>query len=78
MEVEVLGRFKGIDKDTRKVLKALEEAGFVIRRAKSGHPMVYKDDVLISTFSGTASDSRAFRNSLAPLKRAGFEWPPRR
>lgn len=40
--------------------------------------MVYKDGVLIATFSGTASDRRAFLNSLAPLKRAGFQWPPRR
>lgn len=72
-----MDKFKGIDKDTRKVLKALEEDGFVVRRAKSGHPMVYKDGVLISTFSGTASDSRAFRNALAPLKRAGFVWPRR-
>ncbi len=73
-----MGKHKGIDKDTRTVLAALEEAGFVIRRAKSGHPMVYKDGVLIATFSGTASDRRAFLNSLAPLKRAGFQWPPRR
>jgi len=68
---------KGIDKDTRKILKAVEEAGFVVRRAKS-HLMVYKDDALITTFSATASDPRAFRNGLAPLKRAGFQWPPRR
>ncbi|AYA23237.1 hypothetical protein C6369_000690 [Rhodococcus rhodochrous] len=72
-----MDKHKGIDKDTRKILKAVEEAGFVVRRAKS-HLMVYKDDALITTFSATASDPRAFRNGLAPLKRAGFQWPPRR
>ncbi|UPW06976.1 hypothetical protein M1C57_24125 (plasmid) [Rhodococcus pyridinivorans] len=72
-----MDKYKGIDKDTRKILKAVEEAGFVVRRAKS-HLMVYKDDALIATFSATASDPRAFRNGLAPLKRAGFQWPPRR
>ncbi|MEV8195428.1 MULTISPECIES: hypothetical protein [Rhodococcus] len=73
-----MDKYKGIDKDTRKILKAVEEAGFVVHRAKSCHLMVYKDDVLITTFSATASDPRAFRNGLAPLKRAGFQWPPRR
>ncbi|WP_213578451.1 hypothetical protein [Rhodococcus sp. USK13] len=67
-----------MDKDTKKVLKALEEAGFTVRYAKNGHPMVYKGDDLITTFSGSASDYRSFRNALAHLKRAGFAWPPRR
>lgn len=40
--------------------------------------MVTRDGELIATFAGTASDWRSIRNSLAPLKRAGFRWPPKR
>lgn len=72
-------RFSGIDQDTKVVLKALEKAGFDIRATKSGHPMVYKDGRMITTFSKTASDRRAFKNALAQIKReTGFQWPPRR
>lgn len=67
-----------MDKDTRKVLQELERQGFAVRISKGGHPMVYKDGVRITTFSGSASDRRSFRNALAPLKRAGFQWPPTR
>lgn len=67
-----------MDKDTRKVLQELERQGFTVRISKGGHPMVYKEGVRITTFSGSASDRRSFRNALAPLKRAGFQWPPAR
>lgn len=71
-------RFRGIDRDTRAVLKALEKAGFEIRSSKNGHPIVYKDGTMITTFSKTASDRRAFKNALGHIKRqTGFQWPPR-
>ena len=41
-----------MDKDTKAVLKALKEAGFEISKSKNGHPMVYKDEKLITTFLG--------------------------
>jgi hypothetical protein len=41
--------------------------------------MVYKDGRMITTFSKTASDRRAFKNALAQIKReTGFQWPSRR
>ena len=71
-------RFRGIDQDTKVILKASEKAGFEIRATKAGLPMVYKDDQLITTFSKTASDRRAVKNALAQIKRqTGFAWPPR-
>lgn len=71
-------RFRGIDRDTTVILKALEKAGFEVRQSKNGHPMVYKDGALITTFSKTASDRRAVKNALAQIKRqTGFQWPPR-
>lgn len=67
------------DKDLRKIIKALEAAGYTIRISRSGHPIVYSaDGERVTTFSGTPGDVRSFRNSLSPLKRRGFQWPPRR
>ena len=67
-----------MDKDLRKVLKALEAEGFEVTVTKRGHYQVAREGRVITTFSGTPSDQRSFRNALAPLKRAGFRWPPRR
>lgn len=67
-----------MDKDLRKIVKALEAQGFEVETTSKGHLVVTRDGVLIATFSGTASDWRSIRNSLAPLKRAGFRWPPQR
>lgn len=67
-----------MDKDLRKIVKALKDQGFDVEVTGKGHLMVTRDGALIATFSGTASDWRSIRNGLAPLKRAGFRWPPRR
>ena len=67
-----------MDKDLRKIVKALEAQGFEVQTTKRGNLAVYRDGALIATFSGSSSDWRAIRNALAPLKRAGFQWPPRR
>lgn len=67
-----------MDKDLRKIIKALEAQGFDVEVSSRGHIIVSRDGSLIATFSGTASDWRSIRNSLAPLKRAGFRWPPQR
>lgn len=67
-----------MDKDLRKMVKALEAQGFEVTVTKRGHLMVSRDGRMIATFSGTASDWRSIRNGLAYLKRAGFRWPPAR
>lgn len=64
-----------MDKDTRKLLKEAEKQGFEVRVTKRGHPMVYLNGRFITGFSGTPGDQRAIRNSLAALRRAGFDWP---
>jgi len=66
-----------MDKDIRKIVKGLRKQGFEVTETTKGHLMVTRDGVLIATFSGTPSDYRAMRNALAPLKRAGFRWPPK-
>lgn len=67
-----------MDKDLRPIVKALKAQGFDVEVTSRGHVMVTRDGELIATFSGTSSDWRSIRNGLAPLKRAGFRWPPRR
>lgn len=67
-----------MDKDLRPIVKALKAQGFDVEVTSRGHVVVTRDGELIATFSGTASDWRSIRNGLAPLKRAGFRWPPRR
>ena len=67
-----------MNKDLKKILKAARSAGFETRTTKKGHIVVTKDGLRVTTFAGTASDHRSIRNGLADLRRAGFEWPPRR
>lgn len=67
-----------MDKDMRKIAKALREQGFEVETTSKGHLMVFRDGRLVTTFSGTASDWRAMRNAIAKARRAGFVWPPRR
>jgi hypothetical protein len=65
-------------KDLKKIAKALEAQGFEVEETKRGHLMVFRDGRLVATFAGTPSDWRSLKNGLAKLKRAGFDWPPKR
>lgn len=67
-----------MDKDLRKIVRALEEQGFETEVTRKGHVMVFRNGRLIVTFSGTASDWRGLRNGIAKARQAGFRWPPRR
>jgi len=64
--------------DLRKIVKALREQGFEVTRTQRGHYEVRRDGRKVATFSGTPSDRRSWKNSLADAKRAGFKWPLRR
>lgn len=65
-----------MDKELRKVLDEAERQGFTVQRTKRGHVMVRDaNNVPVTTFSGSASDSRSLRNGIAQLRRAGFAWP---
>jgi len=67
-----------MDKDLRKIVKALEAQGFEVTVTSKGHLIVTREGAVITTFSGTASDWRSLRNGLAHARRAGFRWPPNR
>lgn len=65
-----------MDKDLKKIAKALREQGFEVEVTRRQHLRVFRDGRLVATFSGTASDWRSMKNSLADARRAGFDWPP--
>ncbi len=65
-------------KELKKIVKALEEQGFEVTPTSDGHQLVRKDGRRITTFSGSPSDHRSWKNSLNHARRAGFRWPPRR
>ncbi|WP_036828690.1 hypothetical protein [Phycicoccus jejuensis] len=67
-----------MDKEMRKIAKALEQQGFDVKVTKRGHISVSKDGRFVVVFAGTPSDWRSMRNALAAMKRAGFVWPPKR
>jgi hypothetical protein len=64
-----------MDKDMKKIVKALESQSFVVFRLKSGHYGVTKDGEWVPAFGGTISDHRGAKNSIAACKRHGFRWP---
>lgn len=64
-----------MDKDMKKLIKALESQGFEIRITTKGHVTVGIDGKLVATLAGTGSDWRGGRNALSRLKRAGFRPP---
>lgn len=65
-----------MNKELKKIRKALEEQGFDTTVTKNGHLRVFLNGIWVTTFSGSPSDWRAHRNALAAAKRAGFRWPP--
>lgn len=65
-----------VNKDLKKVIKALESQGFEVVPTKKGHLAVFLDGRYVTTFAGTSSDWRGVKNAIAAARRAGFRWPP--
>lgn len=63
-------------KDLKKMIKALEDQGYEVRRTAGSHYEVRYDGRKVTTFPGTPSDHRSWLNALARAKRHGFRWPP--
>ena len=62
-----------MDKDLRKLLQQLEAQGFEWKRQTNGHIGIFRDGQRIETLASTPSDWRSRKNSIARLKRAGFD-----
>lgn len=63
-----------MDKEMRKLIKALEEHGFTVEISRNGHIKVYRDGKLATVLAETPGDWRSVRNSLRYLKPYGFRW----
>lgn len=63
-----------MDKDTKKLLKAVEAQGFTYRKTAKGHYQIRDaGGQVVCVVAGTGSDWRGLRNAVAALKRAGFK-----
>ena len=62
-----------MNKDTRKLLKQLEQQGFTMRRTTGGHMIVYRDGRAVTCLAGTGGKGRGWANSIAELRRAGYD-----
>lgn len=62
-------------KQFRDLFRALDAQGFTYRRTGTGHWQVRNPDGrVVTVMASTPSDHRSMRNSLADLRRAGFNW----
>lgn len=65
-----------MNKDLKKLIRALEKQGYVVNYTSDGHPMVFTaDGAFITKMSITPSERRGWHNALARLRRHGFIWP---
>lgn len=63
-----------MNRELRELLAELDKQGFKYKVTKKGHVMIKTaDNKPVTTFSGTPSDIRSWKNSISRLKRAGFE-----
>lgn len=67
-----------MNKEIRKIAKALVAQGFEVKVTKKGHFSVSIDGKFVTVMPGTPSDWRGMRNAIATLRRSGFVWPPKR
>lgn len=62
-------------KEMKKLIESAECQGFEALILKSGHVVFLLGGVRVTTFAGTPSDHRSWRNSMAYMKRAGYVDP---
>jgi hypothetical protein len=62
-----------MDKDTKKLVKAVEEAGFEVRYTSDCHPIVFTaKGEYVTKLATSPSDRRGLTNALSRLKRHHF------
>lgn len=65
--------------DLRKLLKAAQDQGFIVKRTRKGHWQVRNaEGQIVAVIAGTPSDSHAWRNALSDMRKAGLIWPRRK
>ncbi len=60
-------------KEVKQLLRDLERAGWKSRKTGSGHNLVKSPEGKVVVVCDSPSDSRSLKNSMADLKRAGYQ-----
>ncbi len=60
-------------KEVRDLIRALRQQGFEVQDQEVAHPKVYRNGRLITTLPSTPSDVRSLKNTVAKLRKHGFE-----
>ncbi len=61
-----------MQRQQRDLVKKLRAQGFETRLTSKQHLLVLLHGRRVACFAGTPSDHRAWKNSMAPLRRLGF------
>lgn len=64
----------GAKRQLRGLLKEAEKQGWRVEATADGYQLYAPDRANIVTVHLTESDRRAFRNTIARMRRYGFEW----
>lgn len=63
-----------MNKDIRTLIRSLAAQGFTVEQSRGNHYTVRNaEGRRVATLAGSASDTRSMKNSLADLKRAGYD-----
>ncbi|WVX89773.1 HicA-like toxin [Microbacterium phage SanaSana] len=62
-----------MNKDLKKLIRAVEAQGCVVTTSTKGHLLFSKDGKRVAVTGSTPSDRRSFLNLKADLKRAGYD-----
>lgn len=69
---------KGVSKETKELIKALEAQGYSVQRTRNSHWLIRNPEgKAIATMASTPSDPRSMKNAIAALRRHGFRWKGR-
>lgn len=66
------------NKEYPKVRKEAERQGWKVKPTRKGEMLLAPDGVTSVQWHHTPSDHRALDNMVAKMRRAGFEYPPRK
>lgn len=58
-----------MDKELRKLIKNLRDAGYDVTQTRGSHYLVTRDGERVATLAGTASDHRSIKNAQAAIRR---------
>jgi hypothetical protein len=67
-----------MDKEIRKLIEAIVDAGFTVTVTRKGrYRVTTADGEFVTVITPTGGEGRGLANALAALKRRGFRWPKR-